>query len=655
MKLDDRHAYFDISGVREQPPTKLCGKIALLIAEDWFALSHFRPLIAVLKEIAQSVVIITRSSGRLSEVEALGVRVIDFDFRRASSNPVLMVKLAWALSRVLKSERPDVLHLVAIKPIVLAGLALKLISVPHVVVHVTGQGLLGVATSPLLRLYRFAMLRVLASLVRHPASYLLVENPDDLASLRVGAADPGPRFAILGGAGVDPDAFPPQPPPANDVPVAAYVGRMIKSKGVDLLVRAYDQLLATGVSLRLELYGKSDAGNVEAIASEKINAWCQRNGARWHGEVTDVVGVWRGADIFVLPSRGGEGLPRAMLEAASCARPLIVTDVPGNRHFVRHGIEGLLVPPEDVTALAAALQQLARDEKLRARMGQAARRRMLDGYTEAQVKQVLLASYQAMLGRVSLPRHVCKGGTITVSIVSHRNGPLLRPLLTQLLACPEVSAMFVTRNVPENLDLPADGRIHITDNAAPAGFGANHNAAFRRCQTPMFCVVNPDIDLPSNPFPTLLQCLQQSDAALAAPLVVTPAGLTEDNLRYFPTPLSLLAKALGGQDGRYEIATDQRMVSPDWVAGMFMLFQSCAFRRIGGFDEGFFLYYEDVDICARLRHCGEAIVACPTVRVVHTAQRTSRYNPRYALWHISSMVRYFVKHLGRLPRSTALR
>jgi glycosyltransferase involved in cell wall biosynthesis len=402
MKLNDRHPCADTEGAGGQPRRKLCGKIALLIAEDWFALSHFRPLIAVLTQIAQSVVIVTRSSGRLSEVEALGVRVVDFDFRRASSNPALVVRLAWALSRVLKSERPDVVHLVAIKPIVLAGLALKLVSVPHVVVHVTGQGLLGIATSPLLRLYRFAMLRVLASLVRHPASYLLVENSDDLASLRLGAADPGPRFAILGGAGVDPDAFPPLPAPNNVVPVAAYVGRMIKSKGVDLLMQAYDQLLAKGVALRLELYGRSDAGNVEAIASERISNWCKHNGARWHGEVTDVVDVWSNADIFVLPSRGGEGLPRALLEAASCARPLIVADVPGNRHFVRHGIEGLLVPPEDVAAIAGALQLLASDGKKRRRMGEAARRRLLNGYTEAQVKQVLLASYQAMLGRASL-------------------------------------------------------------------------------------------------------------------------------------------------------------------------------------------------------------------------------------------------------------
>jgi glycosyltransferase involved in cell wall biosynthesis len=378
--------------------SKLCGKVALFITEDWFALSHFRPLITVLAEIAESVVVVTRSTGRLGDIKALGVRVIDFDFRREANNPVSGARLVWALSGILKSEQPDVAHLIAMKPIILAGLAVKLAGVPHVVVHFTGQGLVGVTTRPILRFYRLGILRVLASLLRKPSSYLLVENPDDLAMLRMNGADPGARFAILGGAGVDPDLLPPLQPPEDVVPVAAFVGRMIRSKGVDLLMQAYDLLVSKGVRLQLDLYGATDVGNPEAIQPETIERWCQRSGARWHGQVEDVVGVWRRSDFFVLASRGGEGLPRALLEAAACARPLVVTDVPGNRHFVRNGVEGLLVPPDDVVALVAAIQQLATNKMLRLRMGEMARRRLLSGYTELHVKQKLLASYHSMFG-----------------------------------------------------------------------------------------------------------------------------------------------------------------------------------------------------------------------------------------------------------------
>jgi glycosyltransferase involved in cell wall biosynthesis len=382
----------------DMSPPGTCGKIVLLITEDWFALSHFRPLITVLTQIATEVVVVTRSSGRLKEIEALGARTLAFDFRRRSNNQAVAAQLAWMLARILKRERPDVVHLIAMKPIVLGGLALRLVSVPHAVVHVTGQGLAGIATDPLLRLYRFGMLRVLASLVRKPASYLLVENPDDLALVRKLAPNLGARFAILGGAGVDPAAFPAQPPPDQAVPVAAHVGRMIKSKGIDLLMQAYDRLVAEGVSLKLDLYGSSDRENLEAVPPQDIISWCQHSGANWHGAVSDVARVWHGADIFVLASRGGEGLPRALLEAAASARPLIVSDVPGNRHFVRHGIEGLLTPAGDVAALAAALRLMASDRELRLRMGQAARQRLLGGFTEAHVKGAIRASYATMLG-----------------------------------------------------------------------------------------------------------------------------------------------------------------------------------------------------------------------------------------------------------------
>jgi len=380
------------------PFPELCRKVVLLVSEDGFALSHFRPLIAVLRQVAHSVVVVTRSTGRHEEIEDLGTRVINFDFQRASSNPVREAGSAWALARILEDENPDVVHLVAMKPIVLGGLALKLVRAPYTVVHMTALGLLGFGTGHLLGLYRIGALRLIASMLRKPSSYLLVENPDDLALLRARGADPGPRFAILGGAGVDPQAFAAQPQPSNDVPVAAFVGRMIRSKGVDVLIRAHARLKSRGVPIQVELYGSADGDHAEAIGEDVLRSWCAQPDVRWLGQVTDVGEVWRRADIFVLPARSREGMPRALLEAAACARPLVVTDVPGCRHFVRDGVEGLVVPPEDAEALANALELLARDRDMRLRMGEAARLRLLQGYTEAHVKTSLLASYTSMLG-----------------------------------------------------------------------------------------------------------------------------------------------------------------------------------------------------------------------------------------------------------------
>src|SRR5262249_10050406 len=146
-----------------------------------------------------------------------------------------------------------------------------------------------------------------------------------------------------------------------------------------------------------ELYGDTDADNAEAVPGAQLSAWCSKCDARWLGHVADVREGWRRADIFVLPARSREGMPRAVLEAAGSARALGGTDGPGCRHFVRDGVEGFVVPPEDPDALAAALERLARDADLRRRMGEAGRLRLLQGFTEAHVKQSLRATYAAML------------------------------------------------------------------------------------------------------------------------------------------------------------------------------------------------------------------------------------------------------------------
>ena len=239
---------------------------------------------------------------------------------------------------------------------------------------------------------------------------------------------------------------------------------------------------------------------------------------------------------------------------------------------------------------------------------------------------------------------------IAVSIVSHGHGAMTQGLVRAALACPEVGQVILTRNIPEALDVPQDPRVVLVDNRSPRGFGANHNAAFSLCSEPFFCPLNPDIALLVNPFPELLQAIARSGAALIAPLVISPFGGVEDSIRHFPTLRSLTRKAFGRGDGRYVVHGGEADFYPEWVAGMFMLFRSEDFRRLQGFDERFFLYYEDVDICVRAWRLGLKVAACPRVSVVHDARRASRRSARHLRWHLASMARYFVKYWGRLPR-----
>lgn len=381
-----------------EPFPDLCRKILLFAGSDAAVLACFKPMLAVLRECARELVVVARASGRLRELEALGVRTIDLNDYRPSGGTLDQAGSVWRLARIIEAEDPDVVHLAGSRPIVLGGLALKLRAARHVVIHVTGRGPLGAVSGRLSRMARGAALRLVASMLRQPSCSLLVENPRDLVRLRSEGVDAGARFAVLGGMGVDPHAFTALPPPANEVPAAAFVGRMTSGNGVDLLMQACDRVAGRGLPLKLELCGGMSAADGDALDKQVLGAWCARGGGQWHRQVPDAREVWRRIDICVLPARHGGGMPTALLEAAACARPLLVTDVPGAGDFVRNGIEGLVVPADDAAALADGLQLLARDPELRERLGEAARLRLLQGYTHVHLRETLRGAYQSLLG-----------------------------------------------------------------------------------------------------------------------------------------------------------------------------------------------------------------------------------------------------------------
>ena len=233
---------------------------------------------------------------------------------------------------------------------------------------------------------------------------------------------------------------------------------------------------------------------------------------------------------------------------------------------------------------------------------------------------------------------------ITLSVVSHRQNALVNRLLEDLQrACADRIALVLTQNVPDPVPLATAGLscpVEVISNERVKGFGANHNAAFARCRTPYYCVANPDIRLGADPFPPLLACLADNGNGAAGPLVRNPAGAAEDSARRFPTPGNLLRKALGGRAAP-DYPSDRGPQEVDWIGGMFMLLRSETLRAVGGFDESYFLYYEDVDLCRRMRAAGKAIMYQPAAEVIHDARRGSRRQPRLALHHLKSALRYF--------------
>ena len=207
--------------------------------------------------------------------------------------------------------------------------------------------------------------------------------------------------------------------------------------------------------------------------------------------------------------------------------------------------------------------------------------------------------------------------TITISIVSHNQASLVQLLLSDLKAQCNTYPLKVTitLNLPEKLNFKLSDYpfpTTVIENESPKGFSANHNQAFKRSDESFFCVMNPDIRIHTDPFPALLLGLQNASIGLVAPLIIGEHGLVEDD-----------------------------PIFPDWVGGMFMLFPRAVFEKLGGFNERFFLYYEDVDLCARLRLLGYEVALYPRAQVNHDARRSSHASFKYFKWHLSSMLRFF--------------
>jgi N-acetylglucosaminyl-diphospho-decaprenol L-rhamnosyltransferase len=237
--------------------------------------------------------------------------------------------------------------------------------------------------------------------------------------------------------------------------------------------------------------------------------------------------------------------------------------------------------------------------------------------------------------------------SLSISIISHKQAHLVLQFLRDLqeFSLDRKPEVFVTINIEEEipfLEKDFGYKVRIIKNKHPQGFGFNHNQAFRLCSSNYFCIANPDVRLIQDPF-SLLNCLAADpQIGVLAPLIMNGIHQTEDSARKLPTPIRLIKRVLASKRGnKLDYNPMNKTLFPDWLAGIFMIFPREVFKSINGFDERYFLYFEDVDLCCRLKMAGYKIFLEPSVTVIHEARRESHRRFRYLLWHILSGMRFF--------------
>lgn len=226
---------------------------------------------------------------------------------------------------------------------------------------------------------------------------------------------------------------------------------------------------------------------------------------------------------------------------------------------------------------------------------------------------------------------------ITVSVVSHGQQDLVLRLLKQLdLHCSAaIDKLILTANLPQDRVVPSSGwhfPVMRIDNAEPMGFGANHNQAFRHCRSAWFLVINPDIEIDSDVLSPLLAQARPEDGVLS-PAIREPHKPEPEPERALITPWEIVARRWLGK---------APPAAPLWLAGMFLLLRSQAFRQLKGFDRRYHMYCEDFDLSARLQIKGWQLRRINDLQVRHAAQRSSHASVQYLWWHVQSLMRMWL-------------
>lgn len=371
-------------------------RILFAVTEDWYFWSHRKPLSDYLQKLGYKIVLATRFNRYENYLATSGIRGIPIPFERSLKRPWRDFRAMMGLWSAVKSDRPDIVHLVSLKPILLSCLALVTHRHIHFIAAFTGMGYLFSSSDPSARWFRWCLIAVLRLLLRRSNVWIIVQNPDDLALLRAHKIGTPDRIRLIPGVGVDTSVYTFSELKLFDPVLVILPARLIRDKGIEEFVDAARQIKQSDPTIRFVVVGAQDPDNPGSIEHSVVERWVREGVIEWWGHRDDMTAVYQQARIVCLPSYR-EGMPKVLLEAAACGRPLVASDVAGCREVCRNGVNGTLVPPRASDELAKAILNVASNPALQVAYGTAGHRIVESEYSIEQIGQQTHECYENIL------------------------------------------------------------------------------------------------------------------------------------------------------------------------------------------------------------------------------------------------------------------
>jgi glycosyltransferase involved in cell wall biosynthesis len=372
-------------------------KVLFLVTEDWFFLGHRLALSREVRDAGHNVIVATAPGERTDEILSEGFEYYPIKMKRTSRSPLSEIRAIIDLIKLFRKVRPDLVHNVAIKPILYGSIAAIVTGTQGIVNAVTGLGYVFVPGGWKKKVLRRCVEIAYKIVFISSRARVMFENPDDRGLFLRRKIVSEDKSVLILGSGVDTEKFSPSLEPEGD-PVILFAARMIWDKGAGDLVASARLLRERNVRSKIILAGEPDMGNPNAISVYQLKEWSKEDNIDWIGYQGDMPQVIKDSHVVCLPSYYREGIPVSLLEAASCGRAIVTTDMPGCREIVNDGINGYIVPPRQPEILANALERLVKDPEKRIEMGKKGRAMVEDKYSKEIVIGRTFKVYESLLG-----------------------------------------------------------------------------------------------------------------------------------------------------------------------------------------------------------------------------------------------------------------